>query len=140
MRPVILVTLAVLLIVGFYAAFQRDAVPNSWWRLTWRVDPAYPISPETRVVHVLANEGNCSGTETASRLQPPVIKYQPSAIDIALYVSPHSSLALSCGDVPVTVELSEAVGARELTGVGAKPLANEESSSPAVCGRGFTVR
>lgn len=92
-----------------------DQVPTGWWRLNWRLDPAYPLTADSRVVHVIANEGNCVN-ETEKRLMPPVIEYRPAEIEIALYVREHSNLTTSCNDVPVQVELSEPVGARQLTG------------------------
>lgn len=116
-RPRIAVALVGIMVVSVVvlALYPRPTVPADWWRLTWHLDPAYPVTPDTRVVHVLANEGNCT-SETEKRLQPPVVEYRASEIEIGLYVSQHSNLLTSCNDIPVAIELAEPVGARALTG------------------------
>ncbi|WP_432489644.1 hypothetical protein [Kineococcus sp. SYSU DK018] len=82
---------------------------------TWRV--VEPPAPESTQVPLLVNEVSCaSGQSAEGRIQKPEVAYQPEAVIITVRVE-YAGGAQECPsnpDTPLTVELSEPVGAREL--------------------------
>jgi hypothetical protein len=85
--------------------------------LFWKLDPAFPITPDTHVIHVLAFEIACGNGDPAiePRLQPPVIDYRSDEILITMTVRPKTPDGLlACGETPLVVELGEPADGRRL--------------------------
>jgi hypothetical protein len=113
---VAMAAVAALCIAGCSAVFVDSAGPDPYG-LSWRLDPASPVTPDAQVVHVLANEGNCSdgsADTTKERLLAPAIEYRADEIAIGLFVTRHADALLSCPDVPLEIELNQPVGNRRV--------------------------
>ena len=88
----------------------------------WGLDPAALPVPNDRSISVGAWEVPCSGgRDITGKILPPEIIYEPDRVVVALWLEPLPVLgpneALTCElarPVPYTVELSEALGDREL--------------------------
>lgn len=120
---VAMAAVAVLCLFAGCSAVLVDSAGREPYGLSWRLDPASPVTPDAQVVHVVANEGNCSdgsADTTKERLLAPVIEYRADEIAIGLFVTRHADVLLSCPDVPLEIQLSQPVGNRRVVPLSAQ--------------------
>jgi len=88
----------------------RDRATIAWW-----IDPANPPTPGDRELHVLGRD-SCPPT-LGARLAAPVVRYGTDSILIVLTATASPSTGTACGSAqgaPLTVRLTEPIGARTL--------------------------
>jgi len=98
---------------------------------TWELDPAFELGPERRTLHLLVLEGACaSGQSPEGRILEPVVEYRPDHIAVEIRIRTLAE-AVCPGNAPYpfTVELSEPVGNRRLSG-GGSPIVPPVTPTP----------
>ncbi|PZF84016.1 hypothetical protein [Jiangella anatolica] len=90
-----------------------DGLDPADWRLPGEQPP-----PDATAVTILAYEIDCSSGQPADgRLADPIVEYQDDAVVITMRIEPPEGELLTCvgnPETPVTVELDEPLGDREL--------------------------
>ena len=94
-------------------------------RADWWVDrETLPLPADTRLIHGFLQENACaSGSSPEGRILGPTIEYRPDAIVVTFQVR-HTGGVATCPSnppFPVTIELTEALGARSLLDGGVTP-------------------
>lgn len=99
---------------------------------TWELDPAFPLGPESRTLHLLVLEGACaSGQSPEGRILDPIIGYEPDQITVEIRI--RTMVNANCvGNAPYsyTVQLDEPVGDRWLSVGGRRIRAPEAVPTP----------
>ncbi len=89
------------------------------------IDGAFPkLAADATEIHVLVEELSCSGgSSPASRLLPPGVRYEDDTVTLIVRVRGVGGPATCQGNpsLPVTIQLPEPLGDRELRGVTAAP-------------------
>jgi hypothetical protein len=113
-----------------YLVRGRDTI--AWW-----IDPARPPAPGARELHVLGRD-LCPAT-LGARLAPPVVRYGTDSILIVLTASPSAVTGTACGSTqaaPLTVRLTEPIGARSLVDGSVWPARDARIVPPPLSGAG----
>jgi hypothetical protein len=110
----------------------RDRATIAWW-----IDPANPPKSADRELHVLGRD-LCPPT-LAGRLGGPVVRYGTDSILIVLTATASPVTGTACGSAPgapVTVRLTEPIGARSLVDGGVWPARDARIVPPPLSGAG----
>lgn len=100
----------------------------------WELDPAAaPPGPESRAIAVLVHVRYCtSGQSSTDRIRPPQIVYGTTTVEIAITTDPPDGPQTCQGSppTPYVVQLSEALGQRQLLDSGREPISVPSSPGP----------
>lgn len=110
-------------------AFKKGADTGEWFVASKR-QPA----PSATTVKVAVYESSCSsGKSPAGRLYPPVIEFGETTVKITYFVKPPKGMMQTCPGAPPaykTLNLTEAIGDRELVDGGVYPNPVREAGQP----------
>lgn len=108
-----MLTAGALALAATAAACSADAGESD---ATWRLAPEAVLTAETRTVEILVSRVECNSGFTGTVNEPSVV-FRDDDVIITVTVSPGSPEVADCqgnDEVPYTVELSRALGDREL--------------------------
>jgi hypothetical protein len=103
----------------------RPVTPRDGNEARLYFDPAHPLpTARSTELHALVHEMECSsGTSPASRLMPPLVRYEPGRVAVRVRIRPVAGGANCPGNPmqPVTLVLPAPVGDREIVGIANEP-------------------
>jgi hypothetical protein len=94
-----------------YDDVARSASESPWsGPLAWMLDPAIPVTPEARTLHLLFAVPTCG----SHGILTPLVEYRPSEVAIEMHMDDVGNCLQAGGPVKYDLDLTESVGQREV--------------------------
>lgn len=97
--------------------------PEGYAAATWTLDPAYPYSPDSTELHVLAMEQECASGQSATGRVVKNVAYESDRVVVTLVVIQREGAQTCQGNppTPVVLTLDQPIGSRTLYDGGSYP-------------------